>query len=158
MTSYVKKVKVASRGFFSTPAFLAGLLYSCPNKFPHSTPEAPHIIQIRETSTSEGGNYPPILPVGLNFKRIPLGFFTCRKAGTWDILFYFPSEGRHTEDFSDAWKIQRLRPSLNPRIRVPVASMLTTRPPKLSWHHMYIQIKSIKENSQTHTGRDICTK
>jgi hypothetical protein len=28
-----------------------------------------------------------------------MGFFTCRKAGTWDILFYFPSEGRHTEDF-----------------------------------------------------------
>ena len=62
----------------------------------------------------------------------PLGSFTCRKAGTWDILFYFPSEGRHTEDFSDARKIHRLRPGLNPRTRVPVASMLTTRPPKLS--------------------------
>ena len=61
-----------------------------------------------------------------------LGSFTCRKAGTWDILFYFPSEGRHTEDFPDARKIQRLRPGLNPRTRVPVASMLTTRPPKLS--------------------------
>ena len=28
-----------------------------PNKFPHSSPEAPRIIQTRETSTSEGGNY-----------------------------------------------------------------------------------------------------
>ena len=28
-----------------------------PNKFPHSYPEAPRIIQMRETSTSEGGNY-----------------------------------------------------------------------------------------------------
>ena len=28
-----------------------------PNKFPHSHPEAPRIIQMRETSTSEGGNY-----------------------------------------------------------------------------------------------------
>ena len=28
-----------------------------PNKFPHSSPEAPRIIQMRETSTSEGGNY-----------------------------------------------------------------------------------------------------
>jgi len=28
-----------------------------PNKFPHSTPEAPRIIQMPETSTSEGGNY-----------------------------------------------------------------------------------------------------
>jgi hypothetical protein len=26
---------------------------------------------------------------GSEFTRIPLGFFTCRKAGTWDILFYF---------------------------------------------------------------------
>ena len=28
-----------------------------PNKFPHSSPEAPRTIQMRETSTSEGGNY-----------------------------------------------------------------------------------------------------
>jgi len=28
-----------------------------PNKFPHSSPETPRIIQMRETSTSEGGNY-----------------------------------------------------------------------------------------------------
>jgi len=27
------------------------------NKFSHSSPEAPRIIQTRETSTSEGGNY-----------------------------------------------------------------------------------------------------
>ena len=57
-----------------------------------------------------------------------LGSFTCRKAGTWDILFYFPSEGRYTEDFPDARKI--------PRTRVPVASMLTTRPPKPSDLHL----------------------
>ena len=60
------------------------------------------------------------------------GSFTCLKTGTWDILFYFLSEGRHTEDFPDARKTQRLRPGLNPRTRVPVASMLTTRPPKPS--------------------------
>ena len=35
-------------------------------------------------------------------------------------------------DFPDARKIQRLRPGLNPRTRVPVVSMLTTRPPKPS--------------------------
>ena len=28
-----------------------------PNKLPHLSPEAPRIIQMRETSTSEGGNY-----------------------------------------------------------------------------------------------------
>ena len=78
-----------------------------------------------------------LLPMNFASKSVihenPLGSFTCRKAGTWDILFYFPSEGRHTEDFPDARKIQRLRPGLNPRTRVPVASMLTTRPPKPSF-------------------------
>ena len=28
-----------------------------PNNFPHSSPEAPRLIQMRETSTSKGGNY-----------------------------------------------------------------------------------------------------
>jgi hypothetical protein len=28
-----------------------------------------------------------------------LGSFTCPKAGTWDRLFYFPSEGKHAVDF-----------------------------------------------------------
>jgi hypothetical protein len=76
---------------------------------------------------------PPSFASGSEVTRIPLGFFTCRKAGTWDMLFYFPSEGRHTEGFSDARKIQRLRPGLNPRTRVPVASMLTKGPPKPSF-------------------------
>jgi hypothetical protein len=34
--------------------------------------------------------------------RIPRqmwGFFTCRKSATWDRRLYFPSEGRHAEDF-----------------------------------------------------------
>ena len=77
-----------------------------------------------------------LLPMNFASKSVihenSLGLFTCRKAGTWDIFFYFPSEGKHTEDFPDTRKIQRLRPGLNPRTRVPVASMLTTRPPKLS--------------------------
>ena len=76
------------------------------------------------------------LPMNFASKSVihenPLYSFTCRKAGTWNILFYFPSEGRHTYNFPDARKIQRLRPGLNPRTRVPVASMLTTRPPKHS--------------------------
>jgi hypothetical protein len=38
---------------------LLGLLYSYPNKFPYSSREAPRIIQMCETSTSEGGNYSP---------------------------------------------------------------------------------------------------
>jgi hypothetical protein len=88
-------------------------------------------MQMRETSTSEGGDYslPPNFAIKAAIPEKLMGSLTCRKAGTWDI-FYFPSEGRHTEDFLDARKIQRrrLRPGLNPRTQVPVASMLTTRP------------------------------
>jgi hypothetical protein len=31
--------------------------------------------------------------------EIVTDFFTCRKAVTWDKWLYFPSEGRHSEDF-----------------------------------------------------------
>ena len=74
-----------------------------PNKFPHSSPEAPRIIKMRETSTSEDGNYYQrnVLTKSVIHEN-SLGSFTCYEAGTWDILFYFPSEGRHTEDFPDA--------------------------------------------------------
>jgi hypothetical protein len=111
---------------------LTGLLYSCPNKFPHSSPEAPRIIQMRETSTIKGGNNPPNFEVGLNLQESCWDFLHAAKLG-YGTLFYFPSEGRHTEEFSDARKIQRLWPGLNLRTRVPVVSMLTTRPPKPSW-------------------------
>jgi hypothetical protein len=30
---------------------------------------------------------------------MPLGIFTCHKSSTWDQRLYFPSEGRHAEDF-----------------------------------------------------------
>jgi hypothetical protein len=33
-----------------------------------------------------------------NFRR-ELGSFSCPKAGKWDRLFYFPSEGRHAVEF-----------------------------------------------------------
>jgi hypothetical protein len=84
---------------FNTPtSWVNDLWIYCvltPNKyFPHSCPEAPRIMQIRETSTSEGGNYflPPILPSDPQFPEKLMGILTFRKAGTWDILFYFPSE------------------------------------------------------------------
>jgi hypothetical protein len=99
---------------------LAGLLYSCPNKFPHSSPEAPRIIHMRGTSTSEGGNYPPILPAVLNLQESRWDFL---HAGT----YYFtasPKEG--------ILRIFRMPEKSNGFGRVPVASMLTTRPPKPS--------------------------
>jgi hypothetical protein len=35
---------------------------------------------------------------------------------SWDMghLFYFPSKGRHAEDFYRIGKMQRLQPGLNP--------------------------------------------
>jgi hypothetical protein len=56
-TSKKKKKRLKSlHGAFQHLGCL-GLLYSYPNKFPHSSPEAPRIIQMCETSTSEGGSY-----------------------------------------------------------------------------------------------------
>jgi hypothetical protein len=51
---------------------------------------------------AKAGTLPPNFASRSVIYKNPLGSFTCRKAGTWDILFYSPSEGRHTEDFSDA--------------------------------------------------------
>ena len=127
----LKKVKVALWGFSTLRPF--GLLYSYPQQVPAIISRgATHHTDVRELYQRRR----ELLAMNFASKSVihenSLGFFTCRKAGTWDILFYFPSEGRHTEDFPDARKIQRLRPGLNPRTRVPVASMLTTRPPKPS--------------------------
>ena len=128
----LKRLKV--KGHFIGLFQHCGQLAYCvltPNKFPHSSPEAP-CMDARDLYQRRR----ELLPMNFASKSVihedSLGFFTCCKAGTWDILFYFPSEGRHTEDFPDAQKIHRLRPGLNPRTRVPVASILTTRPPKPS--------------------------
>ena len=110
-----------------------GLLYSYPQQVPafisrgttHHTDERDFYQRRRE-----------LLPMNFAIKSVihenSLGSFTCRKAGTWDIFFYFPFEVRHTEDFPDTRKIQRLRLGLNLPTRVQVASMLTTRPPSLA--------------------------
>ena len=79
-----------------------------PNEFLHSSSEAPRTIQARETSASEGRNYyQGILLANPEFTKV-LGSFTCRRAGTLDRFFHFPSEGRNAEDYSDTRKIQRL--------------------------------------------------
>jgi hypothetical protein len=70
-----------------------GLFYSYPNKFPHSSPEARDLYQRRREL------FPPIFASRSVIYKNPLGSFTCRKTGTWDMLFYFFSEGRHTDDF-----------------------------------------------------------
>jgi hypothetical protein len=72
---------------------------------------------------------------GLRFQvpRKSQGSFTCRKCATWDRRIYFPSEGRHAVDFFPR-KIRLPRPGSNTQSRVPEASMLTTRPPKMLTH------------------------
>jgi len=50
------KVKGRFMGFFQNCSHSAYCILT-PNNFPHSSPEAPRIIQMRETSTNEGGNY-----------------------------------------------------------------------------------------------------
>ena len=125
------EVKFALWGFSTLWPF--GLFYSYPQQLP------PFISKGATQHTDARDLYQrrrELLAMNFCSKSVihenSLGSFTCRKAGTWDIVFYFPSEIRHTEDFSDARKIQKLRPGLNPRTRVPVASMLTTRTPKPS--------------------------
>ena len=127
------KIKVALWGFSTLWPF--GLLYS----YHH---QVPAFISRGATHHRDGRNLyqrsRELLPMNFASKSVihenSLGSFTYRKAGTWDILFYFPSEGKHTEDFPYARKIQRLRPGLNPRTRIPVASMLTNRTPTPSMH------------------------
>jgi hypothetical protein len=125
------KVKVALRGLFNTSTAWVYCILTPTSSRIHLQRRHASYICARPLPTKAGTISPNFASRAVIYKN-PLGSFTCRKAGTWDILFYFRSEGRHTEDFPDARKIQRLRPGLNPRTRVPVASMLTTRPPKPS--------------------------
>ena len=53
---FKKKVKGRFIGLFQHCRSSAYCIINL-NKFPHSSPEAPRIIQMRETSTNEGGNY-----------------------------------------------------------------------------------------------------
>ena len=126
-----KKVKVALWGFSTLRPF--GLLYSYHQQVPAFISKgATHHTDARELYQRRRELVPMNFVSKSGIHENSLGSFTCRKTETWDIFFYFPSEGRHTEDFPATRKIQRLRLGLNPRTRVPVASMLTTRPPKPS--------------------------
>jgi hypothetical protein len=45
---------------------------------------------MRETSTSEGGNYPPIFPVGLNLQETRWDFLHAEKLGHGTYYFTSP--------------------------------------------------------------------
>ena len=53
-----------------------------PNKFPLSSPEAPHIILLRKTSTSEGRNYYQILLENSNLRKSARIFYMSQ---SWDM-------------------------------------------------------------------------
>jgi hypothetical protein len=83
------------------------------------------------------------IPPWIRLPRNRKGSLTCRKSATRDPRLYFPSEGRHAENFLRPKKNTRwLWPGLNSQTRVPEASMLTTRPLKplglLVVHHWEI--------------------
>ena len=61
-----------------------------------------------------------------------LGLLHAAKLGHGTYYFTSPPKEGILRIFPDVRKIQRLRPGLNSRTRVPVASMLTTRTPKPS--------------------------
>ena len=103
-----KRLKIALWGFFNTAAVRPILFL--PQQVPAFTSRgATHHTDARDLYQRRR----ELLPMNFASKSVihenPLSSLTCRKAGTWDILFYFPSEGRHTEDFPDVRKIQRLR-------------------------------------------------
>jgi hypothetical protein len=56
--------------------------------------------------------------------------FTCRKSTTWDRRFYFPSEGRHAEDFF-ALKNATALAGFEPVNLGTKGQHATSRPPKL---------------------------
>ena len=92
------------KGHFSTLRPF-GLLYSYPQQVPAFISRgAPHHTDARDLYQRRRELVPRNFASRSVIYKNPLSSFTCRKAGTWDILFYFPSEGRHTEDFSDTRK------------------------------------------------------
>jgi hypothetical protein len=111
---------------------LLSLLYPTPRSSSLIHLQRRHRTKRRESPllTKEG----TVEGISLSARNTPRlkGSFTCRKIGTWDRLFNFPSEGRRAEDFLHRKKTQRLRPGSNPRTREPEASTQTTRPPKPS--------------------------
>ena len=59
---------------------------------------AAHTKRRERPLLAKEGTIPAIYPAIRNSRKL-LGSLTCRKAGTWDRFFYFPSGRRHAEDF-----------------------------------------------------------
>jgi hypothetical protein len=74
--------------------------------------------------------------VGHYFHGNRKGSFTCRKYTTRDPQLYFPSEGRHAQDFLRPEKNQTASAGFEPAIFG--ASMLTTRQPKPYFYYIEV--------------------
>jgi hypothetical protein len=95
------------------------------------------LIQPLDTSSGEAG--------GTQMRNMTAEF-SCCKSTTWDRQLYFPSKGKHAMDFITL-KIHRPRPGLNPRTLGPVASTLTTRPPRATYTYtLGINMKGVVSN------------
>jgi hypothetical protein len=72
-------------------------------KYLLAPPGAPTPTTTRQTPSRERGDYGRAMAGNFAGKwRVPRhlkGCFTCRKSTTWDRRLYFPSEGRHAENF-----------------------------------------------------------
>jgi hypothetical protein len=104
-----------------------GLLYSNPPmEFRHSSPEALHTKRRERPLLAKDGTQTRKFSCQFVIHEITRFFYKPQSP---------PKEGM-LEDFYHTGKIQRHRPGLNPRTRVPEASMLTTRPPKPSVRYL----------------------
>jgi hypothetical protein len=88
------KVKVAVRGF-SIPRSLGPIVF-LPQQVPAFISRAHASYSCARHLPAKARTIPPTFASRSIIYKNPLGSFTCRKAGTWDILLYFLSEGRHT--------------------------------------------------------------
>jgi hypothetical protein len=70
---------------------------------PSTSPEALHVRRHERPLSAKGGimgeKWPIKFSLQCDFHGNCRGFFTCHKAVTRDQRLYFPSEGRHAEDF-----------------------------------------------------------
>jgi hypothetical protein len=87
------------------------------------------LIRLPEPSGRQSGDLGDKWPLEFCLRTLlvlfmPEGSFTCRKSTTWDRRLYFPSEESGAPDFYHP------QSGSNPRTLGPVASTLTTSPPR----------------------------
>ena len=94
-----------------------------------------------------GEKWPAISTESCDFHYTLSGSFTCCKYATWDKRLYFPSEGRHAEDFF-APKNPTASAGFEPAKLGTKGQHATSRPPKplaASYCHMFFLIAFVEE-------------